>query len=144
MQTPSACTVVKCSSSPKISDVDIAWIRQPLPTYEVLGKHTWVRSAIDDDLIQDVVRAIWLMSMMVIHLLTNELFDKVFVGTIVTITLLRAHHCRFEPQPETDSDAVGERLVDRLLVLAEIEFCEKAERAEGEGQNRWYHALEEP
>jgi len=73
-QTPSACTEVKCSSSPKISMEDMAAeisCRIPGKGYCEGKGLTRVRTAIYDYIVQDLIGTIWFMGPFILRLLSN-------------------------------------------------------------------------
>ena len=97
---------------------------------ELDARHGWVRASVYYYFVQDVVRAVWFVGVVVLAFFPDELFDEVAVGFVPG---LGPHDCCFEAETQRHGDAFAEGALDDLGVEVVVEFCEEAEGAEGEG-----------
>lgn len=100
-QIPSAWTLVKCSSSPKSSRVDIAASEISVRSLRVYGdgslRRTRARTSIDYDIVQDGVRSVRRVCSVVLGLLAHKLLDQIAALHVILLTLPSPHDCAFEP-----------------------------------------------
>jgi len=105
--------------------------------------YTWIRSAIHYDIIQDVVRAVGFVGVVIVAFVADELFDETSSFVFVS-ALLFPHDSGFKAQPQADCNAVLERSCEDIRESTIVEFCEKTEGAQGESKHWGHDSLEEP
>lgn len=108
---------------------------------------TCVRPAINDQIIEYIMRRFRPMRMQILGLLPHQLLYQILrrlVPPLLCLVLLRPHDRGLEAQPQAHGQALVESLRQRVAVRGEVEFCEEAEGAEGEREDGGDDALEEP
>lgn len=85
---------------------------------------TWIRAAVDDDVVENRVGPIWPVRQVVLRLIANQFFDEIVL--LILLRRLRPHDGGFEPQPQAHRDAVFEGCTQRLLMVGIVEFGEEA------------------
>lgn len=96
-------------------------------------RHRRIRAPVHDHLIQDIMRPIRMMCMVVLALLANQLLDEVARFRGVGFVGVGAHDCGFEAQAQRHCYAFLESARDGCRVEFVVEFRQEAEGAEGEG-----------
>jgi hypothetical protein len=81
------------------------------------------------------------MRVVVLALLADQFFNKVATSVLPA---LRPHDSGLETKAEGHGDSFVEGSGDGLWVLLVVKFCEEAEGAKREGEDRRDYALEEP
>ena len=107
------------------------------------GVRTRVRTAIEHEVVEDIVGQLRLMRVLIIGLVTYELLHEVCV-LLVVLRALRTHHRRLQSQAQADHQALLEDTSERAAEVIKIELCQESKRAKRKRYDRWHDALEEP
>lgn len=67
-------------------------------------RHTGIRSPVNDDIIQYLMRTVWFVHVIVLSLLAYQLLNQITICALI----LRSHDRALEAQPQAYGDAVGE------------------------------------
>lgn len=86
--------------------------------------------------------AVGFVRVVVVGFFADKFFHEVPLGFI--FSAVGTHDCSFEAEPEADGYALDKGFGECVFEAVVVEFCEEAEGAEGEGEDRWDYVLEEP
>jgi hypothetical protein len=103
--------------------------------------HCSIRPPVDHNFIQDIVRSLRFVRVVVLALLADQFFNEVATRVL---SALGPHYSGFETKAERHCNSFVEGSGDGLWVLLVVEFCEEAEGAKRESENRRNYTLEEP
>src|SRR5690606_31108488 len=113
---------------------------------------TWIRSPVNNHLIEHLVRPIWPMSVLVIPFFPDQLLDKVpqrFLAIAIRFFLpvlsvlswprvrfLAAHNRCFKSQPQTDCDSLAESVRQNPLMIFKVKLGKEPKAPQRKTQHR--------
>lgn len=108
---------------------------------ELNARHCRIWPSVYYHLVQDVVRAIWRVRVVILGFFTYQLLDQI---SALVVSLLRAHNSRFEAKAEVHGDALFESARQGKRIVVKVKLGKKSKRAKREGENRRDNTLEQP
>lgn len=81
---------------------------------------TWVRTSVEDEIIQNVPRLLWLVSLMVVGRITHKLMHEITLPT--GLATLRPHDRGLQAEPQGHRKSLMKDFFQRITELVEVEF----------------------